>query len=338
MRILIATGIYPPEIGGPAEYAAQLEKVWKGQGHSVAVAVASRFNFLPIGIRHLVFLFKLLPLVYRSSAVFVLDTFSAALPAVLAARLLRRPVIVRTGGDFLWEAYVERTGKLVLFREFYQTIPLDFTPKEKLIFRLIRYVLSHATLVVFSTSWQRDIFCPAYGIPVLKTRIIENYYGTSTVSQEERVGTVFLGATRNLQWKNAALLRRVFARIQKDHPDVVLDLEPSNHADFLERMKKAYAVILVSLGDISPNMILESIRAGKPFIVTCENGLMNRIGELGLCVDPQNEQDIYEKVLQMLSEPIYRDYCERVRSFNFVHTYDEIGKEIMACFAEVGVV
>ena len=29
MKILIATGIYPPELGGPAEYAKNLEYIWK---------------------------------------------------------------------------------------------------------------------------------------------------------------------------------------------------------------------------------------------------------------------------------------------------------------------
>src|SRR4051812_26577287 len=121
MRILIATGIYPPEIGGPAEYAQELKNAWIARGHSVEVKVFSRFNFLPSGVRHLAYFLTLLPAIFKTDSILALDTFSAALPAVLAAKLARKKIILRTGGDFLWEAYVERTGDLVLLRDFYQT-------------------------------------------------------------------------------------------------------------------------------------------------------------------------------------------------------------------------
>ena len=38
MKILISTGIYPPDIGGPAQYARNLYATWKKQGHDVKVA------------------------------------------------------------------------------------------------------------------------------------------------------------------------------------------------------------------------------------------------------------------------------------------------------------
>ena len=54
LSICIATGIYPPELGGPAEYAKNLASVWESQGHSVSVKVFSRFNYFPTGLRHCV--------------------------------------------------------------------------------------------------------------------------------------------------------------------------------------------------------------------------------------------------------------------------------------------
>src|SRR5690348_11398603 len=119
MRILIATGIYPPEIGGPAEYAKNLKDAWNSQGHQVTVKVFSRFKFLPTGLRHLAYFLYIVPAVIRADFILSLDTFSAGLPAVLAARLFGKQIIVRTGGDFLWEFYVERTGELVLLKDFY---------------------------------------------------------------------------------------------------------------------------------------------------------------------------------------------------------------------------
>ena len=60
MKILICTGIYPPEIGGPAQYAKNLSEFWQKEGHRVNVKVFSRFNFLPTGLRHLVYFFNIL--------------------------------------------------------------------------------------------------------------------------------------------------------------------------------------------------------------------------------------------------------------------------------------
>ena len=49
------------------------------------------------------------------------------------------------------------------------------------------------------------------------------------------------------------------------------------------------------LGDISPNLILDAVRHNKPFILTQENGLTDRLGDIGLYVDPENVDDIKEK-------------------------------------------
>ena len=52
MRILIATSIYPPDIGGSAQYARNLYDTWKKQGHDVAVATYTWEWAVPPGLRH----------------------------------------------------------------------------------------------------------------------------------------------------------------------------------------------------------------------------------------------------------------------------------------------
>src|SRR5882724_5972091 len=121
MRIVIATGIYPPEIGGPAQYALNLANIWQKQGHLVSVHVFSRFNFLPTGIRHFFYFCSILPDLARADFVLALDTYSSAFPTLVASSLFGKKIILRTGGDFLWESYIERTGDLVLLKDFYKT-------------------------------------------------------------------------------------------------------------------------------------------------------------------------------------------------------------------------
>src|SRR3989338_3866343 len=163
MRIVIATGIYPPDIGGPAQYARGVEEAWKKEGHSVKV-LAFRFERkLPTGIRHLYYFLRVLFSLPGTDFVFSPDTFSAALPALFACTLLGKKLIIRTGGDFLWEQYVERTGELVLLKDFYTTKLEKLNSKEQTIFKLLRFLFRHGDATIFSTKWQRDIFEKPYG-------------------------------------------------------------------------------------------------------------------------------------------------------------------------------
>jgi hypothetical protein len=106
MKIVIATGIYPPDIGGPAYYAQGLSGALRAAGHDAPVVTYGVLKALPTGIRHLAYMFRLTPSLIRADAVVALDTFSVALPVVILAQLFRVPVVIRTGGDFVWEHYL----------------------------------------------------------------------------------------------------------------------------------------------------------------------------------------------------------------------------------------
>jgi len=71
----------------------------------------------------------------------VLDTWSAAVPTMYACKLMRKKYIIRTGGDFLWEAYVERAGEMVLLKDFYATSIGKLSRKERFTFELSGKVL-----------------------------------------------------------------------------------------------------------------------------------------------------------------------------------------------------
>jgi glycosyltransferase involved in cell wall biosynthesis len=333
MKILIASGIYPPDIGGPAQYARNLYETWKQQGHDVKVAAYRWERAFPPGVRHILYFLKILRKGWNADLILVLDTWSAAVPTMYAARLMHKKYIIRTGGDFLWESYVERTGDLVLFRDFYETRLDRLTGKERLIFNLGGKSLRKARTVIFSTDWQRKIFDKVYKLDPKKSVIVENYVGVRSepVEPENRA---FVGGTRVLKWKNVDLLERAFKTAQsrikeKGLPDIELDLGKAVYDSFFEKIRRSYAVILVSLGDISPNMIFDAIRAGTPFIVTKETGIADRIKDVAIFVDPMNEKEITEKIV-WISDPANRAaQADKVRKFKFSHSWQEIADEIV---------
>lgn len=328
MKILIATGIYPPDIGGPAQYARNIETVWRKQGHIVKVASFRFERKLPAGIRHFWYAFRLFFKAIGSDMVIALDTFSAGVPAVFMSKILHKKIIIRTGGDFLWETYVERTGDLVLLGNFYNTCINKLSTKEQMVFKLTRWMLIHADGVVFSTLWQRDIFLPAYGIDVKKTHIVENYYGNKEESFEPLTKNFIAGA-RPLKWKNLNRVRKAFASTHIKKEAAVFEESGEIFEKFMKKISNCYAVILASLGDISPNMILDAIRYNKPFILTRETGLRDKLKDIAIFVDPEDINDIKEKILFLADDKNYKVQVAKISAFTFTHTWDEICDELV---------
>ncbi|KKW07722.1 MAG: hypothetical protein UY39_C0009G0001, partial [Candidatus Kaiserbacteria bacterium GW2011_GWC2_49_12] len=84
MRIIIATGLYPPEIGGPAYYARGLEEAFRALEHDPVVVSYRGLRRLPTGISHALYFARLFPRLFGAHAVIALDTASVAIPSALA--------------------------------------------------------------------------------------------------------------------------------------------------------------------------------------------------------------------------------------------------------------
>ncbi|MEK7390671.1 MAG: glycosyltransferase family 4 protein [Patescibacteria group bacterium] len=348
-KILICTGIYPPQIGGPAQYAKETADEFRRQGHKVKVLKYNLERKLPTLVRHELFFWRTLFYLWRmrgagdssdigdmadTDFVLALDTFSVGWPAVTAAKIAGKKILIRTGGDFLWESYVERTGDLILLKDFYAKNRGNWNWKERIIFEITKWTLQNASAVIFSTEWQRKIFEQAYGLAPGKNFIVENFYGRKLTGGElptvARKNRTFIAGVRNLKWKNLERLKHAFEEAVRIEPTINLDLSNAPYEQFLAKIQAAYAVILVSLGDISPNMILDAIRANTPFILTRETGLYERLKDIGLFADPENIEDIKEKILYLADVANYRIVKEKIENFNFTHSWGQICDEILA--------
>lgn len=327
MRIVIATGIYPPEVGGPAYYAAGLAEALRNAEHSVHIVTYGWLKKLPLGLRHVAYFFKILPFVFSADAIIALDTFSVAVPAAWTRRFVRRPLIIRTGGDFLWEQYLERTGESVPLVHFYET-PRILSFKERLIFKLTRSALQRA-LLIFSTTMQRDVWLTPYDLDPSRVHVIGNAI-ESPLTGETPERKNFLWHVRPIAMKNPTRVRAAFAKAKLAHPDILLEEGVVRKTELLERMKYCYAVILPSLTEISPNYILDALRFKKPFIMDKYSGLADELGPYGLLVDPLDEDDIARAIAQLATPEGYKEACEKAARFSTVRTYDDVAKDFIA--------
>ncbi|MBM3272681.1 glycosyltransferase family 4 protein, partial [Candidatus Kaiserbacteria bacterium] len=172
MKIIIATGIFPPEVGGPAYYSAALRDALEVQGHEVRVVLYGRLKKLPPGVRHLGYFLKLMRHARWAEGIIAFDTFSVGLPAAVAGMLTQRPVVARIGGDFMWEMYTERTKDLIALPQVYEHRE-RWSAKERSNFRIQRWVIQHVDLA-FTCMWMRDIWARVYALDEAHVHVVEN--------------------------------------------------------------------------------------------------------------------------------------------------------------------
>lgn len=331
MKVLFAAGIYPPQVGGSSYYAHSLNKELKKLGVETHVVTYGYFLKLPPVVRHLVYLSKLIIHGFGCDVILGFDSVSAGFPAVIAGKILQKKVVLRLGGDFLWEQYVERTKKKILLSQFYKQNRFC-TRKEKLIFSITNYVVQNSDVIVFSTPWLRDVFVEAYQLKIERTQVIENAI-EATNSGVPSVEKNYIWAGRPIFLKNIETLKSAFREAKKVDPSIRLDMfEKIPHNELMGKLKNCYAVIYPSISEVSPNLVLEALSFGKPSIVTRDTGYVNFLHDVALLVDPLNEEDIIAKILFLSEEKNYQDISLKAQTFKHTHTYAEIADEYFKLF------
>src|SRR3989338_140079 len=340
MRILIATGIYPPDVGGPATHSKKLAEEFSKMGWEVRIIsygnpsdlrVVGISRKIPFGLRHLFYFLTCLRLAMKSDLIFAQDAAAAGLPALLAAKILGKKFFVRIGGDLLWER-VAGKGKTVLsFTEYYRNS--QYLADRPALFRLIRYVLRGAEKVIVVAPFLKEVYEKYYGVPGEKIKVILNpvELGNFSTNFSGEGDPVILFTGRFVAYKNLKFLLRVFDGVRQkisrgrliltgDGPEkeelikfsksllstAYIKILPSlSREKLLEKIKEAAVCVGPSFTEFNPNFILECLSAGKPSLLSNENGLSVRLPDEFL-FDPKNEQELEEKIIKLLQPEGFR--------------------------------
>lgn len=331
MRIVIATPFYPPEPGILATYAAGLEGALKDRGHDVIVVVFDKR--LPPVIRHIVYLARMLGAISGASFVISLDTWSVGIPTMIAARVRGVPMMLRIGGDYLWEQYIARTGADILISGFYEQKP-RFSFFERVIYTCNLSLLRSAHHVFFNTLFQKDIWDAAYHIPPSRSSVLENFYPEKrpSATAEQKV---FVSANRGARYKNVARLEAAFASVKSRHPDITLDTRMVPHDEQLARLASSYAAVIPSISEIGSNIAIESVSFGRPFITTSDTGTKERLAECGIYIDTRSTEALEAAIEQLLDPAVYEKLARAAREFSFTHAWDQIAGEILQKMSRV---
>ncbi len=171
MKLVIATPLYPPEIGGPATYAKLLFEGLPLKDIEVELVKFSEVRHLPKIIRHYAYYRRVLRAARNADAVLALDPVSVGLPAMQAARRAGKPFVVKIVGDYAWEQGQQRFGITQNLDEFVKNAHVSFPVR--MLRRIQTRVAQSAVKVVVPSEYLKGIVA-AWGIPEEKIEVIYN--------------------------------------------------------------------------------------------------------------------------------------------------------------------
>tara|TARA_B100000745_G_scaffold292684_1_gene233827 strand:+ start:11257 stop:12354 length:1098 start_codon:yes stop_codon:yes gene_type:complete len=171
MKILVATGLYPPEGGGPATYSKALYDMLPSHGVEVTVLPFSRVRKYPPIIRHIVYLFLCLKLSKGSDVIYAMDPVSVGLPACIASLFTKKKFALKVVGDYAWEQGMQRFGVTELLDSF---LKRDWYSLPVQILRSIEiFVAKRARKVVVPSEYLKKVVT-SWGIEKEKIKVIYN--------------------------------------------------------------------------------------------------------------------------------------------------------------------
>lgn len=357
MKIVLATGIYPPEIGGPATYVLNLAKAFKERGVTVHViaygeeSLESRVTSEEVTrvsrkggpvVRWRRYAKALREHASDADIVYCFSSVSCGAPLWMA-RLKHPKSVLRLGGDFLWERYTDRGGTKTLTEWYASNPPFK---------GMMNGLLKQFGYIIFSTKFQEELYEKNYTMLPLHS-VIENALPTGVPVQHSAhrpFRLLFLG--RFVSFKNLGSLLLAVAQI----PEVTLTLAgegplesqlralaadhgiteritfmPSQSGDSKQHLFLDHdLLVLPSYTEISPNTALESRAAGLPVLLTEETGLSHALSDGAQIRLLSAPHDIVNAVREVMDT--YEVLADRASAALTPRTWDQVADEHLALF------
>ena len=273
-KILISTGLYPPEIGGPATYSKLMNDRLPDYGFDVFVLPFSTVRKYPKIIRHVVFFLKALGLTRKVDVVFAQDTVSVGLPTMLACKILNKKFLVRVPGDYAWEQSTQRFGVTDSIDDF-QNNKHGLRPE--LLKMIQRFVVNNATYVVtpsvyfknLVSKWCKDpqkVNAIYNGIDFLKLNVSRE--DTRVSLKFEKDDFIILSSGRLVPWKGFDLLIKLVRKYMDEDKNIYLYIVGDGpDSDKLHAMVKNLGLEkrVLFLGSIPRDLLYKYLFASNVF-------------------------------------------------------------------------
>ncbi|MHB8660312.1 MAG: glycosyltransferase family 4 protein [Minisyncoccota bacterium] len=336
MKLVIATPLYPPEIGGPATYAKLLEEGLPRKGIEVELVKFSDVRHLPKVARHFAYSWRIFRALRSADLALALDPVSTGLPACVAVWLARKPLVVKVVGDYAWEQGRQRFGVTATLDEFVKEkrVPLAVW----LLRRVQLKVASCAKRVIVPSEYLKGIVVkwdtstslstrtPREKIEVIYNAILLEEFGSIPEAVIKLPRPLIVTAGRLVPWKHIDRVIDAVAGIAGTSLTVVGDgsdraalehraIEKLSgrmvftgalpHKDLLAVLKSADVFVLNSSYEGLSHLLIEAQMLGVPTVATNAGGNSEVIkdGENGLLVPVADTPALAGAIGRLLSDP-----------------------------------
>lgn len=309
MHFLLCTGIFPPEIGGPATVIYDLAERLKRAGHGVQVITYGDVSEQAEGLTR-VTRKKILPLRYLTYALAVrnalrpdtrvvcTDVFSTGIPVRFALLGRSNPLFMRLGGEWCWEDAVTKGRFYGTLSGFWDRTNLSW--RDGIMRRNYAWILERAERIFLTAEFLQRVVSKIVPLAAPRMLVVPNIVqpleigGRAAEPPHKPLRLLYVG--RFAPVKNVPFLAYVLRDLHEAGESVACtfagdgnDLEKVREIvnelprmDFLgpvpasalrHLFTKSDILVLPSLSDVCPNVVLEALASRVPCLITSEHGL-----------------------------------------------------------------
>ena len=364
IKILIATPLSAPDIGGPATYTALLLK--HIDAHNIGAVVVSFRDVrkYPKFIRHIIYVARLLIWARSADVIYALDTVSVGVPACIVAVLTRKPLLLRVPGDYAWEQGRQRFGITANLDDF--LISKNHPWQVRVLAWLQTWVARHAAHTIVPSEYLKRVVM-AWGIPEDQiTRIYSALKVIEVGEAREQLrkmfgyeGLVIATAARLVPWKGVSELidaltlvraegiparleiygegpeySRLMERVRERTLDAWVTFHGSLSREELGRRLTASDMFVLNTGyEGLSHQLLEVMHLGVPIVTTKAGGNTELIedGTEGLLVAVNDVRAIAAAIAQLSADPHLREsLADKARERSRVFHEDVVFQEFIS--------
>ncbi len=233
-KILITSGIFYPEIGGPASYAALLAKNLSENSNKVTILTYSSvlsektdrdlsyrvirvWSRWPKIFKHIIYFMKLMFLSGGVDTIFALNAVSAGWPAMLSAKLFKKRFLVRIAGDYAWEIAVNKAKTHMLINDFQKSSKKGWI---SILHKLQVSTCKRSECVVVPSEYLANLVSE-WGVDRKKIKVIYNGvdFKAADISREDArkkigiPGNIIISVGRLVPWKGFRMLIKIMPQL-----------------------------------------------------------------------------------------------------------------------------
>jgi glycosyltransferase involved in cell wall biosynthesis len=329
MKVLLVSGIWPPDVGGPASHAPEVAAWLLERGHAVEAVVTAAAappavpypvhwvsRSLPPGARHARAVATIAARARGADVVYSTGMFGRS---SLGAWVARTPIVLKITADPAFERARRRGLVAGEVNEFQAG---GGGPVGAALRHARDAAIERAAHVVCPSAFMRDLVV-SWGVPAERVDVLPNPAPRAAeaepVDPGEHPVVVFAGrltAQKDLGIALAALrelpeVRLLLAgdgperaRLEAEAPPNVSFLGPLPRGRVLGLLRAADAAVLTSAWENFPHGVVEALAVGTPVVSTRTGGVAEIVqdGQNGLLVDPGDATAFAAAVRRLLAD------------------------------------